>query len=86
MGIYIKKEPCGCIWEGATCDFKAYPTHRCMQHGGTALAQSAVAARMWMGPDNPYANPPPQSTTSAPSTPSRGWASTSTRNTTGWGC
>ena len=78
MGIYRRKEPCGCVWECTTYDpySQEYPAHRCIQHGGTALAAAAKAAREWKGPDDPYADPPPQSTTSAPSPPSRALSST----------
>lgn len=64
MGIYTTKQPCGCIWVSTSYDWKSNLRHRCMEHGGTALAQSALAAREWRGPDDPYADPPPQSTTS----------------------
>ena len=67
MGIYRKREPCGCIWETTTFDpfMEQYPAHRCINHGGTALAQSALAAKEWAGPDDAYPDPPPQSTTGA---------------------
>jgi hypothetical protein len=73
MGIYRAKKECGCIFESTTYDpnSKEYAVHLCVKHGGTILAQSALAAKEWRGPDNPYADPP-QSTTSAPSTLSQG--------------
>ena len=78
MGIYRRKEPCGCVWETTTYDpyWKEYPVHRCVSHGGTELAAAAWAAREWTGPENPYADPPPQNTTNEPSPPSRASIST----------
>lgn len=66
MGIYKRREECGCEWVCTTyapyC--QEYPSHRCTRHGGTALASSIKAAREWWDTDCVCADP--QSTTSAP--------------------
>jgi hypothetical protein len=61
MGVFRKREPCGCIYSYGT--MSQYTVRSpCFEHGGSRFRKPDAVC--------------PQSTTSAPSTPSPGSAST----------